>query len=78
MTRITERQLRVLGGVSAVARPSTYIADDLHEETHWIASTLLALEQKSLIECTKRGGRGVPSEWKRTTAGSTALVAIQP
>jgi DNA-binding MarR family transcriptional regulator len=52
---------------------SSDIADDLREETHWIASTLKALEKKGMIVCTKRGGLGLPSHWRTTDAGRAAL-----
>jgi len=76
---VTTRQMQVLVVVpDRVDCPSDSLADILQEETHWIAGPLKALERKGLIVCTKRGGRGLPSHWRRTEAGRQAVVSIQP
>ena len=76
--KLTARQIQVLEAVpisTAQSASSSEIADDLREETHWIASTLNALERKGMIVCIKRGGLGLPSKWRITDAGRAALEA---
>lgn len=76
--KITERQMFVLNGVPRRAKPSYVIAQNLRQETHWIASQIKALEKKGLIVCTRRGGPGRASLWELTPSGIIALSGGQP